>query len=67
MYIVLYCDMEEADADQAVIDVFGPFDSSEAAEKWAGEQWDELDEETQESFAFVAELVKPIEKYEKPS
>jgi hypothetical protein len=46
--VVIEFDKEEPDQDQCVLGVYGPFESSKAAEQWAEDKWEKLGEEQQE-------------------
>lgn len=61
LYIVVEFDMEEADADQSIRRIYGPFPTEEAAEAWAEKKWDTFDSEYQEFTGLSVELVSSPE------
>lgn len=65
MWVVIEYDMEEADADQSVSGIYGPFDDSEAAETFATEHWEALEEGLREFTSIEANLICPPEDWDK--
>lgn len=55
--VVIEFDMEEADANQSVRNVYGPFDDEDKAEAWASARYEEIDEELKEYTGLEVEII----------
>jgi len=59
-WIVILFDEEENTPSDSVLEVFGPFKSSDEAEAWSDDYWSKMSTEMQEFRGLTAHSICPI-------